>query len=190
MNFKLNNDYFTSKTYLGFLFGKVKKGEPWRSASGLLKRIRKYTLISAIIRGTAVAVSLLEKSAVLLLFATSLLLLLPAILSIALIYAVICAVKYIMWHKAVSRWLKKAEKITVYLTSEKIFTQKTPLFMRFAEIEADEYTHPVIALCSDSFASVKWYSLNLLAVKPDYYFLLKSMFFKKSMAKITYIVLS
>lgn len=190
MILKNKNDYFTAKTYVGFLFSKIKKGELWTMISSLYKNIRKYTLISAVIRTFAIIISLLEKSALLLLFATSLLLLFPAILSIAAIFAAICIAKYILWHKTVSAWLKSAEKLTVYLTSEKIFDKKTPLFLRFACAEATEYDHPVIVLCSDPFASVKWYSLNLLAIKPDYYFLLKKMFFARKGLKTTYIALS
>ncbi len=182
--------YFKAKTYAGFIFGKIQKGELWRSISSLYKKIRKYTLISAIIRTAALIVSLLEKSALLLLFATALLLLLPAILALALIYVAVCGVKYFLWHKAVSEWLKNAENITVYLSSEKIFVKNPPLFLRAAAEEAADYSHPVIVLCRDNFTSVKWYSFNLLAIKPDYFFILKKMFFNKKSAKITYIALS
>ncbi len=183
-------DYFTAKTYAGFIFGKIKNGELWNGVSSIYKKIRKYTLISAIIRTAALVVSLLEKSALLLLFATSLLLLLPAILVIALIYVIVCGMKYFLWHKTVSAWLKNAEKITVYLSSEKIFVKKPPLFLRIAAEEASDYSHPVIVLCKDSFTSVKWYSLNLLAVKPDYFFILKNLFFGKKGVEMTYIALS
>ena len=182
--------YFTSKTYAGFVFGKLKRGETWVTAASLYKKIRKYTLISAVVRTLAIVISLLEKSALLLLFATSLLLLLPAIIGIFLIYASVCTVKYFLRHRSVREWLGSAEKITVYLSSERIFVRNPPLFVRIARTEASEYTHPVIILCSDPFASVKWYGINLLAVKPDYYFLIKKMFLAKSKAKITYTVLS
>ena len=190
MHFKGINDYFSSKTYAGFIIGRIKKGGLWSTVSALYKNIRKYTLISAIIRTAALIVSLLEKSALLLLFATSLLLLLPALLFIATVFVAVSVTKYVFWHKTVSSWLKKAERVTVYLTSERIFDKNTPLFMRFACDEASEYDHPVIVMCSDPFASVRWYSLNLLAVKPDYYFLLKSLFFSKKGLNITFIVLS
>ena len=182
--------YFKSKTYAGFILGKVKKGELWRGIVSIYKKIRKYTLISAIIRTSALVVSLLEKSALLLLFATALLLLLPAILTLALIYVAVCGIKYFLWHKTVSEWLKNAENITVYLSSEKIFVKRPPLFLRAAAEEASDYSHPVIVLCKDNFTSVKWYSLNLLAIKPDYFFILKKMFFSKKNAEMTYIALS
>lgn len=185
-----SDGYFKAKTYAGFIFGKIQKGELWRSVVSLYKKIRKYTLISAIIRTAALIVSLLEKSALLLLFATFLLLLLPALLTLALIYASVCGVKYFVWHKKVSEWLKNAESITVYLSSEKIFIKKTPLFLRAAAEEASDYSHPVIVLCRDNFTSVKWYSLNLLAIKPDYFFILKKMFFSKKISKMTYIAIS
>ncbi len=183
-------DYFKAKTYAGFVLGKIKNGELWNGISSIYKKIRKYTLISAIIRTAALIVSLLEKSALLLLFATSLLLLLPAILVIALVYVAVCGAKYFLWHKSVSAWLKNAERITVYLSSEKIFVRKPPLFLRVAAEEAADYSHPVIVLCKDAFTSVKWYSFNLLAVKPDYFFILKKFFFGKKGLKMTYIVLS
>ena len=186
----LTDGYFSAKTYLGFIFGKLRRGETWSTATSIYKKIRKYTLISAILRTVTIIVSLLEKSALLLLFATSLLLLLPAILGIFLIYASVCALKYFLWHKTVGAWLKDAEEITVYLSSERVLVRHAPLFFRIARAEASEYTHPVIVTCSDPFASVKWYGINLLTVKPDYYFLLKKMFLGKSKAKITYIALS
>ncbi len=190
MNFKITDGYFTSKSYPGYIFGKIKRGEPWSIISSLYKSVKKYTLFTAIVRTAAVIVSLLEKSALLLLFATLLLLLLPASISVAAIFSAACITKYFLWHKRMRAWLSSAKKITVYLSSEKIFVKSPPLFLRCAAEEACEYDHPVIVLCKDPFASVKWYSFNLLAIKPDYFFLLKRLFFAPSGAKITYIALS
>ncbi len=190
LNLKKTNDYFSSKSYLGYIFSKIKKGDLFTSILAIYKKIRKYTLISVIIRTTAITISLLEKSALLLLFASFILLLLPVFISFAAFFAVTCVVKYFLWKKTVTVWLKDANKITVYLSSERIFSDPSPLFMRFAGAEASEYDHPVIVLCSDPFLSVKWYSLNLLAIRPDYFFILKKYFFEKNPSNVIYIVLS
>jgi len=133
---------------------------------------------------------LLEKSAVFLLMASALILLLPIILFALLIYAAVSLSKYLKHRKEIRLWLSEAKLITVYLTSEKIFTEKPKLFLRAASFEASEYSHPVIVLCSDRIISLKWYGINLLGIRPECFFSLKNSFLSKSESIINYIIIN
>lgn len=156
----------------------------------LYARIKKFTLISAVIRISAIVLSLLEKSAVLLLMVTILLLILPAVIFAATVYAFISVTKYVFLHKEVSTWLNSSDKITVFITKRRVLSNKnTDMFVRQAEEEAHEYDHPVILVCKDPIIAAKWYALNLLAIKTDYFFVLKRRYLEKNNKKTTYIVL-
>jgi len=184
------DEYIRPKNYTGFLFIKIMRGGIGKAAIGIYKKIRKYTLISGIIRTVTIAVSLLEKSAVLLLFATVLVLTLPVLLAAFAVYRLICAVKYSVFKKQIHEWLISGEKIVVFITKERVFSNgDEKLFMRQAANEASLYSYPVIVICADPIIAAKWYSLNLLAIKTDYFFVLKKKYFQKCDEKITYIVL-
>ena len=184
-------DYLRASTYFGYLAMRVKQGDLWNGIRSFYRKIRRFTLISGIIKSAAFIIALLEKSAILLLFFSAFLILLPAALGGILILTVIRLIKYMLWHKKILSWLRGASEITIYLSTEKIFNgNRTPLFLRMAETEASKYEHPVIILSKDRFNSVKWYSLNLLAVRADYFFLLKSYYFRHSSSKFTYIAVS
>ncbi len=188
---KINSDdYFRYKTYIGYIAAKSRKGGIIRIFTDLYKKIRKYTLISAVFKAFAMFITLLEKSAVLLLFAGSFFLILPVLLVIAALAVAVSFFRYIKLGKTVKPWLAEAEKITVIITKERIFSNKNEkLFLRIAEAEASDFTHPVIVVCRDNFIAAKWFSLNLLAVKTDYFFLIKRHYFRKTTAKITYMVI-
>ncbi len=184
-------DYLRATTYIGYIVMKVRQGDLWNSILSLYKKIRRFTIISGIIRSAAFIIALLEKSAILLLFFSAFLILLPAALTAIIIIAAVRITKYLLWHKSVKCWLREAKRVTVYLSTEKIFSNdKAPLFLRMAETEAAEYSHPVIILSSDRFSSVKWYSFNLLAVRPDYFFILRSYYFRHTSADFTFIAVS
>lgn len=184
-------DYLRASTYFGYLAMKVRQGDLWNSIISLYKKIRRFTLISGIIKSVAFIIALLEKSAILLLFFSAFLILLPAALTAVIIITAFRLIKYMLWHKKIRNWIRGANRITVYLSTEKIFSrQKTPLFLRMAEYEASEYDHPVIVLSKDRFNAVKWYSLNLLAVRADYFFILKSYYFRHSSSNFTFIAVS
>ena len=162
----------------------------WKTVMNAYKKIRRYTIISGIFKAIGIALTLLEKSAVLLLFATCLVLTLPVILFIFVIYAIFYAFKCIYLHKRIRGWLLSGENATVFITKERIFSKtKKMMFLSDAMNEASRYTHPVIVICSDRFIAAKWYSLNLLAVKTDYFFILKRRYLSKRDGKTTYIVL-
>ena len=113
--------YLDYGSYMEFALGQVRNGGVWSAVKKAYGRIRKYTLITAVLKTVVTVVSLLEKSALLLLALTALLFLLPIAL-VPLLFAVICSVfKYFKMHKQVSEWLEKAERITVYLTSAEFF---------------------------------------------------------------------
>ena len=211
--------YLRYGSYLEFAMGQVRNGGVWSAVKKAYGRIRKYTLITAVLKTVVTVVSLLEKSALLLLALTALLFLLPIAL-IPLISAVIFSVfKYFKMHGQVSEWLENAERITVYLTSAEFFcegerrretagwknrigyadnrgktmqndgneVENRSLFARCAMAEAEEYTHPVIAVCGDRFFVAKWGGFNLLVIKCDYFFILRKYYFKDK--KVSFIVL-
>lgn len=108
---------------------------------------------------------------------------------------------------SVRPWLDGAEKITVYITSERFYAagsgkgigkptadsmstelSEMPLFARAAIAEAEEYDHPVIVVCRDPFCAAKWAGFNLLAIKCDYFYILRRYYFKDK--NVTCVVLS
>ncbi len=185
------DDRLYSSTYIGYLIRKLRRGGLWNTVTSIYKKIRKYTFISGIIRTLAFIITLLEKSAILLLIVSSLFILFPAIALFAILFSAVCIFRYIELHKSVKSWITGAKHASVYLTAEKCYGKtRNPLFLRCASEEASSFDHPVIVLCSDRIISAKWYGLNLLTVRPDYFFVLKKHYFRHFSGKITYISLS
>ena len=187
----LNSDeYFKPNNYASYLTAKFFKGDVGKAVVGIFAKIRKYTFISSIIRTAAFIIALLEKSAILLLLVTALILLLPIIILCIAVYRIICRVKYSYMNSKIREWLVTGEKVTVFITKERIFSNgREPLFLRQAKQEANEHSHPVIVVCTDPMIAGKWYSLNLLAIKTDYFFILKRKFLENNGKNTTYIVL-
>ena len=75
--------------------------------------------------------------------------------------------------------------MTEAATSDTGFVE--PLFARCAAEEASDYSHPVIVVCSDRFLVARWVGFNLLAVKCDYFFILRRFYFSKK--SVSYVVL-
>jgi len=182
--------YFRASNYFGYLIHRLRSGGVWKTLTEIYKKLRKYTFISGIIKTFYLIMLLLEKSAILLLIVSSLILLMPLLLALLTIYVLLCLIKYARYNNEISAWIKNAEKITLYITSEKVFSGDKKLFFRSALQEAGEYSHPVIVLCSDHFLSLKWYGLNLLGVRSDYFFIIKKHLLSNTNANVTYIVLS
>lgn len=208
---RYDTDYFSADTYAEYLLRRLKNGGMLGAAVRIYKKIRKYTLFTAVIRGVAAVIALLEKSAILLLIFTAFVLVLPLALIPITVCAVICAVGYFRMNAEVREWIEGAERVTVYVTSDRFFRKKgnlraslrerrkgndegtgrdepVPLFVRCAAEESVEYTHPVIVVCSDPFLVARWAGFNLLAVKCDYFFILRRFYFTKS--NVSYLVLS
>ncbi len=188
---KMNESrYFSAKTYLGFLVQKVTSGQAWKTAVSIFDKIRKYTFISSVFRAVAFIIALLEKSAVLLLVVTMLLLALPISALLAFFYLLVCKIMHFKTTRKIGKWLLSGDTVTFFVTKEKIFDcNEKRLFLRQAEELASAYKSPVIIVCRDRFLCSKWYSLNLLAVKANYFFALKRKTAGKKGLKATYIVL-
>lgn len=188
---EINSDnYFSHRNYLSFLWQKIRSGDLWKAAVSIFGSIRKYTLISGIIRAFVFIVTLLEKSAVLLLIFTCIILIFPVIILLAIIYFGVCTVKFFSLRKTIAKWLVTDMPVTVFVTKERVFSDSSDkLFLRMAKSEASQYTGPVIVVCTDHFIGAKWYSFNLLAVKTDYFFILKRHFIEKNHLVSTFIVL-
>ena len=181
--------YFQPKTYLGFIVRKAMRGEVWRGIEALYKKIRRFTRISAVFRWIGIAVALLEKSAVLLLFATCFVILLPIVILFALAYALTCVSRYISIRPQISNWLKSTENLTVFITKERIFSNEQKLFLREALLRFQNTSQRAVIVCRDRFIAAKWYNENLLAVRCDYYFILKQYYLPKISQKTTVVVL-
>ncbi len=187
-DFSRGNDYISSQSYVGYIVKRIRRGGTWNLISSVAGYIKKASLISAIVRVSGIIFALLEKSALLLLVFSSLVILLPAIAVTGIITGVACLVKYALYHKKITAWLCGCEKIIIYLTSS--HTSSNPLFVRCAEIDAKiEYTK-VIILCKGNFVAFCQYSDNILKIKPDYYFILKSLYLRKMSKKLIYIALA
>ena len=185
-----DNEYLKSRSYPIFLFNKIRRGDLWKYVLSVYKGVRKYTLISGIIRAIAITVALLEKSAVLLLIFTCIILVLPVVLLSFSIYVSVCIIKHFSMRKSIKKWLVTKQNVTVFITRESIFSASNDkLFLRCAKLMASEYSAPVIVVCSDRFINAKWYSLNLLAVRTEYFFFLKRNFIEKKHLNSTFIVL-
>ena len=209
--------YLSARNYAEFLLTRLKNGGALGAVLRVYKKIRKYTLFTAVIRGVAAVIALLEKSAILLLFFSAFFLALPLMLIPLTVCAVISIIGYFRMNDAVKSWILGAERVTVYVTSERFFERekargergrrrrdgtvtngraeteaerfaRRPLFARCATVEAEEYTHPVIVVCSDPFLVARWAGFNLLAVKCDYFFILRRFYFSKT--NVSYSVLS
>ena len=190
MNTVNSNEYFTPKSYIAFTVNKLRSGQLWKASVSIFEKIRKYTLISGIIRVFAFVISLLEKSALLLLVASAIFLIFPIAVSLALIYVSVCLFEHIRWNKKIRNWLVTGEPVTVFITDKKIFSKdENALFLRDAEQIASSHNGPVVIVCKDRFISAKWYSLNILAVKENYLFTIRRKFIEKSSPRSTYIVL-
>lgn len=183
------NEFFKPKSYLGYLVNVLTSGGIWRSLCAFYKKVRKFTLISAIFRWLGIAVVLLEKSAVLLLATTVILLIFPIISAVFTVYLILCAIKYKQIDKNIKSWLEKCEKLTIFITKERIFSKERNLFLRNAIISSSEAKNHTIIVCADRFISAKWYSPSILAARVDYYFVLKRFYFQKISQKTTVIVL-
>ncbi len=188
---KINDSqYFDTKTYIGFIAKKITGGQAWKTAVSVFEKIRKYTFVSSVIRVTAFTVALLEKSAVLLLLAVAVLLSLPVIIAAALLYLSVCKISQLKWNKKIENWLTAGEMITVFITNTKAFsTHSNSLYIRHAKTLSNSPKNRVLVVCSDPFPCAKWYAENILAVKENYFFVLKRKFIEKSKSKSTFIVL-
>lgn len=185
-----DNEYLKSGSYPVFLLNKIRRGDLWKYVLSVYKGVRKYTLISGIIRGIAFTVALLEKSAVLLLIFTCIILVLPIVLLSVLIYGLVCVIKHFSMRKSIKNWLSDENGVTVFITRERIFSNAPDkLFLRYATLLAKKRSGPVIVVCADRFINAKWYSLNLLAVRTEYFFFLKRNFIEKKHLNSTFIVL-
>ena len=206
-------DYLTSSTYAEYLWKRLVGGGILSFFMRIYRKIRKYTVFTAVIRVVAAVISLLEKSAILLLIFSVFILVLPIALIPTFAATVVSVILYLKLHGTVNPWLSQAEEITVYITSERFFGRsnsrfqpfvrknsvslseeeaeegraQSPLFVRCALAEASEYTHPVIVVCSDPFPVARWGGLNLLTVKCDYFFTLRRFYFNKK--RVSYLVL-
>jgi hypothetical protein len=184
------NEYLKSKSFFGFLLSKIRSGEPWRVIASIFRGIRKYTLVSTIIKGVGIAVALLEKSAVLLLLFTCIILILPLIFIGVFLYYIACFFKHLSIKSGIRKWLVTEQPITVFIASEHVFSASPDkMFLRAAKQQAATLTGPVILVCSDAILCAKWYALNLLAIRTDYFFILRRNFIEKNSLKVTYIVL-
>ena len=209
------NEYLESGTYAEYLWRRLKSGGVLNFFMRVYGKIRKYTLFTAVIRGIAVVIALLEKSAILLLLFSAVLLVLPIALIPLTVAAIISIIGYFRMNDAVKSWISQADSVTVYITSHRFFDstqgrnvfsyarkklgkvsreeaeaefRHRPLFARCATLESEEYTHPVIVVCGDPFLVAKWAGLNLLTVKCDYFFILRRFYFTKK--QVLYLVLS
>lgn len=202
-----DKEYLSSGSYAEFLWKRLKNGGIPLFIMRVYKKIRKYTLFTAVIRVLTVIISLLEKSAILLLLFSVFLLLLPVALIPLVVASAVSIFLYFRWNGAVKNWILQAETVTVYVTSEHFFGEGRehfkrmrrrtdegkrgellpPLFVRCAMSEAAEYSHPVIVVCSDPFLVARWAGLNLLTVKIDYFFILRQFYFNKK--AVSYLVL-
>ncbi|MBQ9116211.1 MAG: hypothetical protein IJY04_04250 [Clostridia bacterium] len=205
-----DRDYLSSDSYAEFVFGRIKNGGLWSAVKRISKNVRKYTLLTAVIKTVALIVGLLEKSAILLLVFTGMVLMLPAFALVGAIFAVMSVIEYFRIGKTVRPWIEAAEKVTVYVTSDRFYPPKKggewsekakrtaeraeaelaemSLFARCAVMEAEKYEHPVIVVCSDGFTAAKWAGFNLLTVKCDYFYVLRKYYFGKK--EVTYVILS
>ena len=199
--------YLSSRNYAEFIVGRLKRGGVLSAIMRAYKKIRKYTLFTAVLRGIAVIIALLEKSAILLLIFTVMIVALPLALIPISVLGILSIIGYFKMNGTVKKWISEAETVTVYITSDNFFEKRSfgkkgklypeceggkdaqsPLFVRCAYAEAGEYTHPVIVVCSDPFLVAKWAGFNILAVKCDYFFILRRFYFTQK--RVSYLVLS
>ncbi len=181
-------DYISSSSYIEYIFKRIKGGGIWSVFSNIMRHVRKVTFISAAIRVSGIIFTLLEKSAVLLLLFSSLVILLPAMAVTAVIMGIACAVKYALNHKKMTAWLNSAERIFIYITSSN--TSKHHFFMRCAEFDTKSTNTKAIVLCKGNFVAFSEYSEKILKIKPDYYFILKSFYLRNLSKKLIYIALT
>ena len=119
-----DKEYLSAGSYADYLLGRLKGGAVWRTVNKVYRRVRRYTLISSIVRAIVLLVGLLEKSAILLLLTTGALFLLPAVIIFALILALAGILTCLHMHRAVSAWIGGAERVTVYLTSDAFYSRR------------------------------------------------------------------
>ena len=184
------DEYFRHRSFSGYALGRFLHGDLGRTVISVWKRIRKYTLISGIIKAVAITLTLLEKSALLLLVATGLLITLPIAATLFIIYGTACFIKFLTVSAEIGEWLGAGKLVTVFITKERVFSNdKQKLFVRDACEIAASKKNPVIIVCTDTVLASKWYSLNVLAVRAEIFFILRRKFLDKIASKTTFIVL-
>ena len=183
-----DKDYLGKSNYAEFVIGRLRSRGIWRTVQRIYRRIRKYTLVTAILRSAVFVVGLLEKSAILLLAVSGIIIALPFVLVAALSVVAVSAVGYIRFSKELRTWISESERVTVYITSERLRGRGEPLFVRMARAESEEYSHPVITVCGDRLGVARWLGFNLLAVRCDYFYILRRYMLRDK--SVTYIVLS
>lgn len=112
------DEYFSSDSYPDYLLKRIKSCSPWVTAIKIYKKLKKYTLVTAIVRAAAGVIALLEKSAILLF--TVALLSLPVGLLLSVIWLTANTISFLRMRNEISAWIKAADRITVYVTSEHI----------------------------------------------------------------------
>lgn len=183
-------DYFSEAGFFSHLWQRIKRGEPGKTVVNLYKNIRKYTIISGIFRAVTIAVTLFEKSAVLLLFASCFLLTLPLISGAFCVYWIVIFIKMRRMKKEIFEWLIGAERLTVFLTSKHISLRENEyMFLRQARRISSHSSNPVIVVCTNRFLFPRWLSLNYLALNTDCFLLIKHLIFKKFGDKSVFVVL-
>ncbi len=184
------NEYFKFDSYAAFLTNKLKCGAIWQTLGSLFDKIRKYTFISGVVKALTFVISLLEKSAILLLLASVLFLTLPVIFAVIAVYLTLCFFVNASWNKKIENWITASETVTVFITKERLFsTNSDKMFLRAAKLKASDDGNPILIVCSDIFISAKWYSENILAIKESYFFAVKKKIIEKNNLNSTYIVL-
>ncbi len=184
------NEYFESKSYLTFIYKKIKRGDAWKFTERLFKSINRYTLITKIIRVTGFIITIIEKSAVLLFFATVLIIALPISFLSLLLYSIICIAKILFNYKQIKKYLCKKKNITVIITKMNILSKSgNNLINRYIKNLASENDSTVVLVCGDRFVAVKWYTKNILALKEYCFFILRRFCIEKNRLNVTYIVL-
>ncbi len=184
-NFSHSDDILNSSNYLSYLIKRIKHHGLWCTFSSLYGNLRRFTVMSAIFKSLRILVSLIEKSAILLLLFSTLLILLPALLFALLIVTAACTVKYAGNHKKIRKMLHESERTIIYLTAAPL--TKSSHFINTALDYSKAPENCVVILGRGNFVSFKWLKSNSILVRPDYFFILKTFYLQRCPQKNIFI---
>jgi len=181
-----NADYLKYTTYFSYVYACLKNTSLWGDCKRAVKYIRRYLLVSRLIRYTAIIISIIETSAVLILIFSALIIILPIILVSVLSVIVICFIQYKKHEKEIENSLLSS-KLYIFFHNEVL-----PDELCFLSGFADELSKQgTVFIVLSAFSSARFLTLlkknDIFIIKLHYFYYLKFTQFKKISDKITYI---
>lgn len=185
-----NNFYSRSGSIFSYWYNRIKNIGAVTLILRAAKYIKRYLLITRLIKIAAVILAIIETSAVLILAATGVILMLPFLLAAFIITAISGKRGYGKYNPLIKAAIDKAEKI-VFIEAKKGFFRKRHSYLRIMCqcFQNEGYTVFVVSgsLGYDRFLSARRIDEKIWVIKLNYYYHIKKKYLKNKDQKLTYI---